>query len=98
MILSDAQFDAIFRRRRNGLIAKDYRWPNRSVPYEMSKYHSKQQQNQIELAMREIESVSCIKFVRHTNETDYIEFTVSYKSNGAKYSNENKKKIHTKNV
>ena len=77
IILSDEQYQALFPGYRTGRIEMEYRWPNKIVPYELCKDHSKQQNLQIELAMQKIASVSCIKFVQRTDENDYIEITVS---------------------
>lgn len=62
---------------RNGTINKKYRWPNGTIPYAMTSNHSKEQQNYIENSLKKIESISCIKFVRRTNQKDYIQITVS---------------------
>lgn len=51
-------------------------WPNNIVPYQHSQEHTKQQQNFIEQALETIESVSCVKFVRRTFETNYIQIKV----------------------
>lgn len=76
MNLSEEQFEDLFSPARNGLISSKYRWPNKTVPYELSAEHTKEQRDYIELAAKTIESVSCVKFVRRTNEMDYLEFLV----------------------
>lgn len=58
-------------------ISTKYRWPNKTVPYQLSMNHTSEQRNHIELALKTIESVACVKFIRRSNETDYIEITVS---------------------
>lgn len=78
MLLNDDQLDAMYFPTRSGLTEKKYRWPNNIVPYELSPAHTINQQEFIESALRQIESISCIKFVRRTNENDYIEITVSF--------------------
>lgn len=77
MILSEEQFEALFSPARNGLLSPEYRWPNKTVPYQLCQEHSQEQQNAIELALKKIESVSCVKFVRRTDQNDYVEITVS---------------------
>lgn len=77
MHLSNEQFEELFSPARNGLISTKYRWPNKTVPYQLSMNHTQDQRNYIERSLKTIESNSCVKFVRHTNETDYIEITVS---------------------
>lgn len=62
---------------RNGIIASKYRWPNKTVPYQMSSNHTEAQQNYIKLGLRTIEAVSCVKFVRRTNEANFVNMTVS---------------------
>lgn len=77
MHLSKEQFEELFSPARNGLISTKYRWPNKTVPYQLSMNHTQDQRNYIERSLKTIESNSCVKFVRHTNEADYIEITVS---------------------
>lgn len=77
MILTEEQEEDLFGRTRNGLIATKYRWPNKTVPYELSSNHTQEQRNYIEKALKTMESVSCLKFVRRTNEEDYVEMQVS---------------------
>lgn len=76
MILTQEQEDVLFSRTRNGLISKKYRWTNKTVPYQLSSDHSKEEQDYIEKGLKTLESVSCLKFVRRTNERDFIELTV----------------------
>lgn len=76
MILNDEQLDALTSNTRNGLVSHQYRWPNKTIPYRLSKNHSKVQHDYIQLALETLESVSCIRFVQHTNERDYIHMSV----------------------
>lgn len=76
MVLSKEQRNALSARLQSGLLAKQYRWPEGIVAYNLSSGHTGKQQKQIKTAMQQIELVSCIKFIQHTNETDYIQFTV----------------------
>lgn len=77
MLLSREQRTGILSSTRNGLIEIKYRWPNKTIPYQLSNNHTQQQRDHIELALRTLESVSCVKFVRRTNENDFVELTVS---------------------
>lgn len=76
MVLTKEQKEALFSRTRNGLILSKYRWPNKTVPYQLSSNHTKEQQDYIELALKTMESVSCLKFIKRTNEEDYVLLTV----------------------
>lgn len=78
MVLNEEQIEDLLSPARNGLIKKRYRWTNKTVPYLLSDEHTKEQNDYIELALKAIESVSCIKFVRRTNEEEYIEMNVSF--------------------
>lgn len=77
MILNEDQLAALSTSGRNGLIDEKYRWPNKTVAYQLSQNHTKAQQDFIEKGLRTLESVSCLKFVRRTNETKYVNLTVS---------------------
>lgn len=76
MILTEAQKDALFSPARNGFISIFYHWPHKRVYYQLSHEHTKEQRDYIELALKKMESVSCLKFLRRTNQKDYIEITV----------------------
>lgn len=79
MILNAEQQEAI--TSRNGIIDTKYRWPNKTLVYQMSANHTKEQQLYIKMAHWAIESVSCIKFVPRTNESKYVYYQVcSYSS------------------
>lgn len=78
MILTEEEIDELLSPARNGLILKAYRWPNKTLPYRLTYEHTKEQRDYIELALRKIETVSCVKFVRQTNQMEYIEITVSF--------------------
>lgn len=64
---------------RNGLVNITYRWPNKVVPVRLNPNHTTEQHAYINKALRTIESVSCIKFVWHSNQTDFIGMEVSTK-------------------
>lgn len=76
MIITEEQKEALFARTRNGLIATKYRWANKTVPYQLTTDHTKEERDYIEKALRTLESVSCLTFVRRTNEKDYVQLQV----------------------
>lgn len=78
IVLNKEQRDYIFGNgaNRNGLIAERYRWKNNIVPYVLSENHTKEQQDYIEKGLGILQSISCLKFVRHTDEEDFIELRV----------------------
>lgn len=76
MRLTEEQADMLFSPARNGLISTTYRWPNKTVPYSLTNELSEPQKTQIELALRTMESVSCVKFVERTTEPDYVDVIV----------------------
>ncbi|XP_050736686.1 zinc metalloproteinase nas-4-like [Eriocheir sinensis] len=59
---------------RSGLIDEKYRWPNGEVPYEIGDGFSEYEMEELYRAMREydIRTKSCIQFIKHTNQTDYL--------------------------
>lgn len=63
-------------KKRTGLIDSKYRWPNNIVPYEFSNLFSNKQKELIKTALKHIEAVSCLKFVRRTNQVNYVEVNV----------------------
>lgn len=77
MILNEEQLHGLSTSGRNGVIPEKYRWPNKTIPYQLSANHSKEQQDFIEKGLRTLESVSCLKFVRRTNEKKFVNLTVS---------------------
>lgn len=77
MILTDEQMDTLYSPARNGLKSTLEHWPNKTLYYQLSQEHSQEQRDFIELTLRKMESVSCIKFVRRTNQKSYVQITVS---------------------
>ncbi|XP_061515401.1 seminal metalloprotease 1 [Anopheles gambiae] len=64
MVLDDEQMD-IVRNRRNGLIAQNRRWPDRTVYYYIHEPDFTQAQiDHIELGVRLLQSQSCLRFHR----------------------------------
>lgn len=76
MRLTEEQKEILFSPAKNGLILTKFRWPNKTVPYTLPKSLSHPQKIQTELALRTLESVSCVKFVERTDESDYVEVIV----------------------
>ncbi|ALC39801.1 CG7631 [Drosophila busckii] len=63
---------------RNGEIASTRHWPNATVPYKIDEEFTEPYVAYIELGMRLIERVSCVRFVPATAQTlDYVFVTVS---------------------
>lgn len=63
---------------RMGLSDPNYRWPNKTVIYEMADGHSEKQQDYIKFAMWIIGSVSCIEFKPRTTESGFISIEVCW--------------------
>jgi len=72
MVLTSDQERMLNGLDRTGLIDTSYRWPNNTVAYILSDIFSQPQRDYIELGLREIESVSCIRFVERTTEETYV--------------------------
>lgn len=78
ILLNERQRDAIESgNTRNGLIDLSKRWPNKVVPVRLNSNHTKEQHAFIDKALRTLESISCIKFVWHTNQVHFIGMQVS---------------------
>lgn len=78
MILNQEQMEIISTPERNGLILVKYRWPNKTVAYQLNANHTQQQRDFIEISLKTLESISCLKFVRRTNEEQFVNLTVSF--------------------
>lgn len=66
------------RTRRDIVSNKIKRWPDGVVPYKLDSSLSKEAIKAIKVAIREFHRRTCVKFVLHTNEQDYLEFQGSY--------------------
>lgn len=77
MVLTAKQEKELFGLDRTGLINLMYRWPNNTIPYELSSVFDQDQLDYIELGLRRIEEVTCMHFVRRTNEVNYVYVQVS---------------------
>lgn len=76
IILNSEQWN-IIRGQRTGLLDNKYRWTNREVPYIISsKDFNAEQAAAIRQALDAIESVTCLRFVVRTTQTDYVSVTV----------------------
>jgi len=72
MVLTNDQERMLNGLDRTGLIDLTYRWPDNIVPYSLSDSFTQAQRDYIELGLREIEAVSCLRFVQRTTEVDYV--------------------------
>lgn len=57
---------------RNGLVKTSSRWPNGVVPYVIGSGFTSADQSIIQRAIAEYHSKTCLKFVKRTNEKDYL--------------------------
>ncbi|XP_035903575.1 seminal metalloprotease 1-like [Anopheles stephensi] len=73
IVLSEEQERSILSNKRNGLIASTYRWPENTVPFEIvEEDFTPEQIAHIKRGIRQIESVTCLRFVARTDETDFV--------------------------
>lgn len=73
MILTDNQTMALMTSEYN---ASDYRWPNATVAVQLNGTFSIDQTTAIWEAFNEIQSVSCVRFVNQTDESNFVRITV----------------------
>lgn len=73
MILTEEQRVALITSEYN---ASDYRWPNYTIPIQFNESHSADANAEILSAINSIESVSCVRFVNRTDESNYLQVTV----------------------
>lgn len=78
MILNEEQLNQLQSKTRNGAISSRYLWPNGFVYYALSPQHTTYEQNMIEHALRRIEAVTCIKFIRRTYQSNYVQIIVRF--------------------
>lgn len=75
---------------RTGLIQTMYRWPNNLVVYNMDSPPFEQSDiDMVERALKEIEDVTCVKFVKRTVEDFYVNLTVNTQTVKSKSNTEN---------
>lgn len=79
IVLNENQYDHIFGNdlTRNGLVNVTFRWQNHTIPYLLDQYnHTQEQRDHIEKGLRFLEKVTCLKFVKRTNQRDFIQVQV----------------------
>ncbi|KDR21945.1 zinc metalloproteinase nas-14-like isoform X2 [Zootermopsis nevadensis] len=59
---------------RNALLVKEYLWPSGVVPYVFHSNFTEDEKAKVKAGMKGIQEKTCVKFVPHTSEADYIEF------------------------
>ncbi|XP_075699578.1 embryonic protein UVS.2-like [Rhinoderma darwinii] len=68
--------DIILKRGRNAISCIECLWPKSlgtvNVPYVLSSVYDFQQKNLFNTAMQEFETLTCVRFVPRTSETDYV--------------------------
>jgi len=84
ILLTPEQEDILSGKSRTGLIDTRYRWPDNVVYYSLSTVFDQEHADHIVLGLREMERISCLRFVERTVEPNYVEITGS---NGGCYSN-----------
>jgi len=77
MILTKKQEEELFGLGRTGLVNENYRWPNNTVYYEISTAFEQDRVESIELGLRRIEEVTCLRFVKRTDEVNYVYVTAN---------------------
>ncbi|GAB0087749.1 Metalloendopeptidase [Sergentomyia squamirostris] len=74
MILSSKQITDL--RKRTGLVNTQYRWPNNTVPYQLSSEFTQSEADFIRTSLNRVEEVSCLKFIsRNSFHNDFISVT-----------------------
>ncbi|CAL1292322.1 unnamed protein product [Larinioides sclopetarius] len=61
------------RIRRNAYRNESRLWPKAVVPYTIDSNYSKHERSVIEKAMKDIQSISCIRFKKHSAENAFVE-------------------------
>ncbi|GIY85321.1 zinc metalloproteinase nas-7 [Caerostris darwini] len=61
------------RPRRNAYRNESRLWPKAVVPYTIDEAYSKHERSVIERAMKDIQSISCIRFKKQSSETAFVE-------------------------
>jgi len=75
--ITDHKTDSFYDKKdkRNAQRSRVYLWHNKVVPYEFDKgAYSPDDKQAFNAAFRELEANSCIKFVPHTNQVNWIKF------------------------
>ncbi|KAK2728131.1 hypothetical protein QYM36_008565 [Artemia franciscana] len=66
--------DIIFMRKRAASVPEYAKWTDGIVPYVIDNSYGIENERMIQIALDDIESRTCIKFVNRTEETDYLSF------------------------
>lgn len=62
---------------RTGLVQTMYRWPNNTVVYNMdSPPFEQSEKDLVERSLKKIEEVTCVQFVKRTDEDYFVNLTV----------------------
>jgi len=72
MVLTPAQERMLNGLDRTGLIDTSFRWPNNTVYYTISDIFNQAQSDYIEEGLRELERVSCLRFIPRTTQEAYV--------------------------
>ena len=86
IILSDAdkkkfrKTDGTIPKRKNAIIEKDKKWPLGVVPYEISEDFPSEVKESILQKMDEFHNKTCLEFVSHTNEEDFVSIEMGEKN------------------
>ncbi|KFB53863.1 AGAP010764-PA-like protein [Anopheles sinensis] len=74
IVLTEEQERAMLANRRNGLIADTFRWPDNVIPVMIvEEDFTPEQVEHIKRGMRQLEAVTCLKFVTYEpKHTDYV--------------------------
>lgn len=76
IIVTDVERDE-FTFARTGLTQIWYRWPNNTVVYNMDTPPFEQSDKDlVEHSLKQIEEVTCVKFVKRTDEDYFVNLTV----------------------
>ncbi|XP_006816040.2 bone morphogenetic protein 1-like [Saccoglossus kowalevskii] len=67
-------FSHMFRKRRAVTSNQEKKWPNAIVPYTINKELNSYQHDVIKKAISHWEEHTCIRFVEHKKQQDYVEF------------------------
>lgn len=77
MVLTEDQLRSIQGlSEKNGISEEFYRWPNRVIPYELTRTFTRYEKGIILQAMKQITSRTCLSFKRRSTEMDFISIQV----------------------
>lgn len=61
----------------NGLIDEKYRWPGKTVVYQISRDFTNDQRRKLQEVIQIMDQHSCVRFVERTEQTNYVNIIVS---------------------